>query len=71
MSMWKGVILYLMIICIVCLQLELPMGRYVVIPSTDKPGMPGNFLLRVYTSANAHAMYVLCHTIIKYNKINQ
>ena len=36
----------------------LPKGRYVIIPSTFQPGVIGNFLLRMYTSSNAHTRFV-------------
>ncbi|KAK2149572.1 hypothetical protein LSH36_446g02083 [Paralvinella palmiformis] len=43
----------------VFLKVELPTSRYVIIPSTDKPNIAGKFLLRVYTTASAHAMPLL------------
>ena len=31
---------------------QLPRGRYVIIPCTEKPGITGNFLLRTYSGGD-------------------
>lgn len=36
----------------------LPTGKYCIIPSTINSNIPGKFLLRIYSEADAHAVYV-------------